>query len=90
MLKYGDITDVGVIAYINKEGETRPLYIVWEDPETGNSEKFKIDRIVESAEIVPGHLAWQVIVKNNTVILHCADGKWYTVKGVTSIWKPGQ
>ena len=28
MLKYGDITDVGVIAYINKEGDVRPLYIV--------------------------------------------------------------
>lgn len=90
MLKNGDITDVGVIAYINKEGSIRPLYVVWEDSENGNPEKFKIDRIVESAEIIPGHFVWKVIIKTKIVILHFSDGKWYTVKGVDTIWKPGQ
>lgn len=83
MLKYGDITDVGVIAYINKQGIIRPLYIVWENEETGSAEKFQIDRIVNFRELIPGHFIWNVVVRNRAVNLHYSEGKWYTVKGVS-------
>lgn len=82
MRKYGDITDVGVVAYIDKEGTIKPLFIVWEDIETGNSEKFKFDKIVDFRELIPGHFMWNVLVRNRNVNLHYSDGKWYTVKGI--------
>ena len=90
MSKYGDIIYVGVIAYINKEGKTQPLYIVWDDGNSGKPEKFKIDKIVDSAELIPGHFVWSVIVRNKAVNLHFVEGRWYTVKGVSKMWTPGQ
>ena len=55
MLKYGDITDVGVIAYINKEGDVRPLYVVQEMfPDSRNaliekkSEKIKCELVADN------------------------------------------
>ena len=80
MLRTGDITYVGVIAYINTEGKTRPLYIVYEDRDTGAREKYKIDKIVDYSEDVPGHFVWRVIVRNRMVNLLSSDGKWYTVR----------
>ena len=80
MPKLGDITDVGVIAYINKEGKVRPLYIVWEDMETGAKEKFKIEKIVDYSEYIPGYFAWRVVVRDRVVNLLSKDGKWYTVR----------
>ena len=88
MPKLGDMTRVGVILYINKEGKRRPLYIVWEDDETGNREKFKIEKITDYAEVIPGHFVWIVVIKNQLVSLHNKNGEWYTVRGVTSIWIP--
>ena len=81
MLKYGDITDVGVIAYINKEGDVCPLYIVWEDSESGVAEKYKIEKILDFRQLIPGHLMWNVIIRNRIVNLHYTNGKWYTVRG---------
>ena len=81
MLKYGDITDVGVIAYINKEGDVRPLYIVWEDSESGVAEKYKIEKILDFRQLIPGHLMWNVLIRNRIVNLHYTNGKWYTVRG---------
>jgi len=82
MLKYGDITDVGVIAYINKEGEIRPLDIVWEDVESGAIKQYKIDKIIEFRQVIPVHVMWNVLIRNRVVNLHYTAGKWYTVRGV--------
>ena len=82
MLKYGDITDVGVIAYINKEGDIRPLYIVWEDAESGATKKSKIDKVIEFRQVIPGHVMWNVLIRNRVVNLHYTAGRWYTVRGV--------
>ncbi len=79
MLKYGDITDVGVIAYINKTGDIRPLYIVWEDFDSGAAEKYKIEKIIDFRQVVPDHYMWNVIIRNRVVNLHYSQGKWYTV-----------
>lgn len=81
MLKYGDITDVGVIAYTNKEGDIRPLFIVWEDSESGSTEKYKIDKIIDVKQVIPGHYMWNVLIRNRVINLHYTEGKWYTVKG---------
>lgn len=81
MLKYGDITDVGVIAYINKEGDVRPLYIVWEDSESGVAEKYKIEKILDFRQLIPGHLMWNILIRNRIVNLHYTNGKWHTVRG---------
>ena len=81
MLKYGDITDVGVIAYTNKDGNVRPLFIVWEDVESGRTEKYKIDKIIDIRQVIPGHIMWNVLIHNRVVNLHYTAGKWYTVRG---------
>lgn len=79
---------MSVSSYTNKEGKRRPLYIVWEDDETGNTEQYKIEKITDHAEVTPGHFVWIVIVKNRPVSLHNKNGKWYTVRGVNTIWIP--
>lgn len=88
MAKYGDITDVGVVVYIDIEQRMRPLFIVWEDINAGSAKKYKIDKIVQSAEIIPGHFVWNVVIQNKIVNLHYSDGKWYTVRGVNDVWVP--
>lgn len=56
-------TDVDVIVYVQKTGKLKPLYIVWEDPRSGEKTNYKIEKITYHLEMPSGNHTWHVVIQ---------------------------
>ena len=52
------------------------------------TKKYKIDKNFAFRQVIPGHVMWNVLIRNRVVNLHYTAGKWNTVRGVVLFKKP--
>ena len=69
-------TDVDVIVYVQKTGKLKPLYIVWEDPRSGEKTKYKIEKITYHLELPPGNHTWHVMIQGQKRQLRYNGKNW--------------